>query len=383
MKNCNTNGQYTISVPEDNSFAVVYPLKRRTFVAQKPIDTDINCAELQDVVLTIGGVEYPTECGLDGVRVVVAEGLKRGIYDVIITATYHGSLIRAAYFESLRSVEWNYQSDAQNYLPGSPIVAQAAYIIGGVLDDAELAALKEQYRQAIIAEQEAEAEAQAKVEEYAERIEHLDNLATDEDVSGAATTILEALAAVALSIKGDNTEATNTAIKALLGSPSDIKTTATVFGRLARIIDKIDNIDFSEITQNIDSVKTLLGTPQDLKTAATVFGRLARIIDKIDNIDFSEITQNIDSIKTLIGEATDPQTAATIFGKLAEVLAAISNIDFSALAKQEQLLWLNQFWGIVGATEYEAATEQEIIDELSQIWEDEFGTPADPLPAES
>ena len=43
------------------------------------------------------------------------------------------------------------------------------------------------------------------------------------------------------------------------------------------------------------------------------------------------------------------------------------------------------FFGITDAYNPQLVpiTEQEIIDELSQIWEDEFGTPADPLPAES
>ena len=44
-----------------------------------------------------------------------------------------------------------------------------------------------------------------------------------------------------------------------------------------------------------------------------------------------------------------------------------------------------EFFGITDAYNPQLVpiTEQEIIDELSQIWEDEFGTPADPLPAES
>ena len=46
---------------------------------------------------------------------------------------------------------------------------------------------------------------------------------------------------------------------------------------------------------------------------------------------------------------------------------------------------LATFFGITDAYNPQLVpiTEQEIIDELSQIWEDEFGTPADPLPAES
>ena len=217
MKQC-VNKQYTISVAKENSFALVMPLKRRTYVSHQPIDEDINASELEDVVLKVGGVEYTPELGDDGVRVVFPDGLPAGTYDIVLTAIYHGSKIMAAYFEALRSVDWNYMSDAQNYLPGSPIVAQAAYIIGGVLTDAELAQLKERYRQAAIAAEEAEAEAIAEKEKYAEAVQELDDLATEPNATLNKQAILNALDAAKAALQGDNTSATLTTILAAFGN---------------------------------------------------------------------------------------------------------------------------------------------------------------------
>ena len=61
-----------------------------------------------------------------------------------------------------------------------------------------------------------------------------------------------------------------------------------------------------------------------------------------------------------------------------DALGQISPVDEYSQA-------LAAFFGITDAYNPQLVpiTEQEIIDELSQIWEDEFGTPADPLPAES
>lgn len=238
---CAINTKRTIKVPEGNDFLLVLPLKSRTYVSNVPIDSPIVYTELEDVVLTIGGVEYETELGMNGVQVYV-HGLTKGVYDVILSATYHDAQLRAAYFEGLTIVSWNYQGDFEQFLPGSPIVADAAIIIGGPLTDQELADLKLQYQNAIAEEQAAK-------------------LAYEESK--------------------------------------------------AALDEKAEALD--DIAQETTS---------------------QQILEKLDNIDFSEIVNNINDIKTLVGEATDPATAETIFGRLQEVLNAISNIDFSALAKQ-------------------------------------------------
>lgn len=185
MKCDPTTKRYSISVPAYSSFNLILPLKTRTYVSNVPIDTPIVYAELEDVMLTIGGTEYNVTLGLQGVEVYVADGLAKGVYDIILTATYHGALIRAAYFETLNSVEWQYLSDFQQYLVGSPIVADAAIVIGGPLTDAQLEELKEQYIAAKQAADEARAEAEAEKQEYAEKIEELDDIATKTDLDNA------------------------------------------------------------------------------------------------------------------------------------------------------------------------------------------------------
>ena len=206
---------FNIKVVEDNSFALLLPLKKRTYVSQVPIDEDIDATALENVTLTIGGVEYAVELGTDGVRVVVADGLKRGTYNIILRATYHGSEITAAYFEAITAVQWNYQSDAEQFVQGSPIVAQAAYVIAGVLTDEELARLKEQYREAIAALQQAQAEAEAAKEAFDTKAEMLDDVA-QETTSQAILRAVGDIDFSELAKQGNDPTATNTAIKQLI-----------------------------------------------------------------------------------------------------------------------------------------------------------------------
>ena len=170
---------YNIKIVEGNAFALLLTLKRRTFTASTPIDEDIDVTALQNVVLKIGGVQYTPELGTDGVRVIMPATLARGTYDIVMTATYYGSEIQAAYFEALTIVAWNYQSDAEQFVQGSPIVIPAAYVIGGALTDAELAALKAEYRQKIADAEAAEEAAEQAKAEYDRKAEMLDDVAKE------------------------------------------------------------------------------------------------------------------------------------------------------------------------------------------------------------
>lgn len=164
---------------DGNDFALVFPLKRRTYVNGQPVDETIDATQLQNVVLKIGGVQVQTELGADGVRTVVRNGsFAVGTYDIVLTAKYQGSAIRCAYFEALVFVQWDDQSDAQLYLPGSPLVMDAAFVIGGALTDAELQELKQQYIEATEDAREAEAEAEAAKEGFDQAAENLGNLPT-------------------------------------------------------------------------------------------------------------------------------------------------------------------------------------------------------------
>ena len=206
---------YNIKIVEGNDFALLLPLKKRTYVASTPIDEDIDATALTDVVLTIGGKEYATELGLDGVRAIVTDKPARGTYDILLTANYHGSTIQAAYFEALTIVAWNYQSDAEQYIQGSPIVLQSAYVIGGVLTDAELQALKEQYIQATADLRVAEQAAQEAKDAFDAKAEALDDMAKE----STSQQILDAVGHIDfsdLAKQGDNPNVSLTSLNTLI-----------------------------------------------------------------------------------------------------------------------------------------------------------------------
>ena len=186
-------GKQNIKIVEGNEFALVLPLKQRTFVASTPIDEDIVYADLQNVVLKIGDTQFTATLETYGVQVLVPyNALTRGTYDILLTATYHGSEIRASYFEALTIVQYNSQSDAQQYIAGSPIVLDAAYVIGGTLTDAELEALKEEYREKNAQLDQAIADAEEAKEEWEQKAADLDGVAqesTSQDILTAVGNI--------------------------------------------------------------------------------------------------------------------------------------------------------------------------------------------------
>ena len=171
---------YTIRVVEQNDFTLVLPLKKRTYVANVPVDEDIDIMALVGCKVAIGGVEFACVLDPSGVQVpVAADALSRGTYDIVLTATYRGAEIRAAYFEALQVVKFNSDSEFLQYIAGSPVVAQAAYVIGGPLTDTELEALKAEWREKIAAAEQAQADAEAAKEEFDRKAEMLDDVAKE------------------------------------------------------------------------------------------------------------------------------------------------------------------------------------------------------------
>ena len=211
-----------IKVVEHNGFSLVIPLKRRTFESCQPIDENIDATQLTDVVVKLGGVEYAPSIGTDGVTIIVPPTLAIGTYDLVLTAKYQGTDIRAAYEGALSIVPWNSQSDAQQYVPGSPIVCDAAYIIGGALTDAELEALKEQYREAIADAQQAQADAEAAKEHYDQLAEQLTGVAQEETLTQGVADIREDISHIdidtsTLAKQGSNANISLTTMDAKLG----------------------------------------------------------------------------------------------------------------------------------------------------------------------
>lgn len=168
-----------IRITEGNVFALLLPLRKRTYVASQPIDEDIDPTQLQNIVVTFGGVEYAAEATERGVQIVLPETLAVGTYDVLLTAQYLGSKIRAAYESAVTIVAWSAQSTAEQYIAGSPYVLRAAYVLSGALTDAELEALKEEYREKNAQLDQAIADAEAAKETFIEKAKMLEDVAKE------------------------------------------------------------------------------------------------------------------------------------------------------------------------------------------------------------
>lgn len=175
-----------IRITEGNNFSLVLPLRSRTYVATKPIDEDIDPAQLENVVVTFGGVEYQAQITAQGVQIDLPATLAVGTYNILLTADYLGSSIRAAYESAVTIVPWSAQSTAEQYITGSPIVLRAAYVLSGAMTDAELEALKQEYR-------EKNAQLAEAIAEYERRAAELDGVAQESTLAQGVQDIIAAM----------------------------------------------------------------------------------------------------------------------------------------------------------------------------------------------
>ena len=244
-----------IKVTEGNAFALLLPLKARTYTADGvPVDEDLNPHNLTDVVVKIGDTAYTYTLEDTGVQVIVPGTLKRGTYDVVLTGKHEGADIRAAWFELLTIVTWNYQSDAEQYLPGSPIIAQAAVIVSGALTDAELEALKEEYREKNAQLAQAIEDAEAAKEHYDELAEQLQGVAQEQTLTDGVTAIRDDISHIDIdtstlaketSVKDGNDTAIGVSkeIRSEVGTGSDTAAeTGTLFAVVKWVKDKVKSI---------------------------------------------------------------------------------------------------------------------------------------------
>lgn len=217
-----------IRITEGNNFSLVLPLRSRTYVATKPIDEDIDPEQLENVVVTFGGVDYPAQRTAQGVQIDLPATLAVGTYNILLTADYFESSIRAAYESAVTIVPWSAQSTAEQYIAGSPIVLRAAYVLSGTLTDTELEALKAEWREKIAEAEQAKEEAEQARREWEQKAADIDGVAreaTSQSIltrTGEAKTAAEAAAQAAQAIsgyalQGTDQTATNTAIFAAIG----------------------------------------------------------------------------------------------------------------------------------------------------------------------
>lgn len=267
---------YNIKLVEGNAFALLFPLKTRTFVSREPIDEDIDILALTDIVVKVGGVVYHAEQLPEGLVIRDDGTLARGTYNIDITATYYDNAIHAAYFEALTIVAFNEQSDAQQYIQGSPIVLPAAYCVYS-LTDAELEALKEEYREKNAQLDQAIADAEEAKREWEQKAADLDGVAQEETLTQGVQDIRDDISHIDIdtstlaketSVKDGNDTAISVSkeVRSEVGTGSDTAAeSGTLFAVVKWVKDKVKSIgtDYakqgSNASANISDIQALIG----------------------------------------------------------------------------------------------------------------------------
>ena len=221
---------YTLKVPLGNAFQVLFPVKTAEWKDGERTVEVADVRALTDVVVKVDGDEWQ-DWEMDERGPLVnfpKDSLAKGPHNVEITADYFGVAIRAAYFECITMVQWSYESNIGNYIIGSPLVAEAAYIYIGITDDQELEALKQQYRDATAACETARLAYEAAKDELEEKAEQLDDVAKQSTMLTKFAQTLEAIAGIHIDIpdniatKEDVTTAKDAILEALSHiSPED------------------------------------------------------------------------------------------------------------------------------------------------------------------
>ena len=221
---------YTLKVPLGNAFQVLFPVKTAEWKDGERTVEVADVRALTDIVVKVDGEEWQ-DWEMDERGPLVnfpANSLAKGPHNVEVTADYFGVAIRAAYFECITMVQWSYESNIGNYIIGSPLVAEAAYIYVGITDDEELEALKQQYREATAACETARLQYEAAKEEFDEKAEQLDDVAKESTLLQKSAAIIEAISGIHIDIpdniatKDDVTAAKQAILTAIANSKQDI-----------------------------------------------------------------------------------------------------------------------------------------------------------------
>lgn len=259
-----------IRITEGNNFSIILPLLSRTYVATRPIDEEIDPEQLENVVVTFGDVQYPAQQTSRGVQIDLPATLAVGTYNILLTAEYLGSNIRAAYESAVTIVPWSEQSTAEQYITGSPIVLRAAYVLSGAMTDAELEALKEEYREKNAQLEQAIADAEAAKREWEEKAADLDGVAkeaTSQEIKTAVENI--DIDTTDLAKQGTNPNATLTDVLNNTAGLSDLSPLVSELDAgKAAIVDAINaqggeasaQQSLGELAQEVAELNTLADT---------------------------------------------------------------------------------------------------------------------------
>jgi len=258
---------YTLKVPLGNAFQVLFPVKTAEWKDGERTVEVADVRALTDIVVKVDGEEWQ-DWEMDERGPLVnfpKDSLAKGPHNVEITADYFGVAIRAAYFECITMVQWSYESNIGNYIIGSPLVAEAAYIYVGITDDEELEALKQQYREATAACETARLEYEAAKEEFDEKAEALDDVAKESTLLQKSAAIIEAISGIHIDIpdniatKDDVTAAKQAILDALSHiAPEDpnSKALAEFFG--VTLLQGYEFMTDTEVTDELEDIMQAL-----------------------------------------------------------------------------------------------------------------------------
>lgn len=230
---------YTLKVPLGNAFQVLFPVKTAEWKDGERTVEVADVHALTDVAVFVDGDEWSLGWEMDERGPIVnfpKDSLAKGPHNVEITADYFGVAIRAAYFEAITMVQWSYESNIGNYIIGSPLVAEAAYIYIGITDDEELEALKQQYRDATAACETARLAYEAAKEEFDEKAEQLNDVAQQTTLTAGIQSVLQGLAPKATA------QQLNTATETLLTAISHIDIDTTTLAKEQTLTNGIQSI---------------------------------------------------------------------------------------------------------------------------------------------
>ena len=229
---------YTLKVPLGNAFQVLFPVKTAEWKDGERTVEVADVRALTDIVVKVDGDEWQ-DWEMDERGPLVnfpKDSLAKGPHNVEITADYFGVAIRAAYFECITMVQWSYESNIGNYIIGSPLVAEAAYIYVGITDDEELEQLKQQYRDATAACETARLQYEAAKEEFDEKAEQLDDVAQQTTLVEGIASVLQGFAPLA------TTAQLNTVAQNILTAISHIDIDTTTLAKEQTLTNGIQSI---------------------------------------------------------------------------------------------------------------------------------------------
>lgn len=204
-------------ITEGNAFAI--NIRQAVWRTLGGVIQPLLASELVDVHLYVGSgtskstaTEYMVTADGDTISAVMPATLKRGVYRTWITAIYNGREVASncdAAFEIVAFDE-HYQA----YAPEMVDAPMAVYLQPADVTDAELEQLKEEFRAKNAALDAAKAEAEQARQEYINKAEELESVATSEQVDAVAGVLV----GVAKSIEDVATKQSVDDVNATLGT---------------------------------------------------------------------------------------------------------------------------------------------------------------------